>query len=180
MTERIFLIGYRGTGKSTIARLLAERLGWSWCDADQVLEEHFGTTIRQIFADEGETGFRANEALILDELATRSHCVIATGGGVVLRPDNRERLKTGVTIWLTADPATIWQRLQADTTTLERRPDLAQGGLAEIEELLRVRGPLYQACADWCIDSTQTAPQQVADQIVRWLQAHGGVDILKT
>jgi len=180
VTERIFLIGYRGTGKSTIARLLGERLGWTWCDADQVLEQRFMTTIRQIFANEGEAGFRAKEALILEELATRNRCVIATGGGVVLCPENRDRLKSGVTIWLTADPTAIWQRLEADATTAERRPDLAQGGLAEIEELLRVRGPFYHASADWCIDSTQPTQEQVVDQIVAWLQAHRSVDILKT
>lgn len=179
MAERIFLIGYRSTGKSTVARLLAERLGWSWCDADQVLEEYLGTTIRQIFASEGEAGFRAKESIVLRDLATRAHCVIATGGGVVLRPENRERLKTGVTIWLTADSESIWQRMQADATTAERRPDLAQGGLAEIEGLLSVRTPLYEASADWCVDSTNQTPQQVADEILDWVQRHGGVDILK-
>ena len=180
VTERIFLIGYRGTGKSTIAQLLAAGLGWSWCDADQVLEQHFGATIRRIFDDEGEAGFRAKESVILDDLSARRHCVIATGGGVVLRPENRTRLKSGITIWLTADPSVIWRRLQGDAATAERRPDLAQGGLAEIEALLRVRQPMYQACADWAIDTTEHTPQQAAAQILVWLQGQGCVAILKT
>lgn len=94
----IFLIGYRGTGKSATARALAESLGWSWCDADQLLQDRFAKTIRQIFDEEGEAGFRDKETAILDELAARRRCVIATGGGVVLRPENRAKLKTGVTI----------------------------------------------------------------------------------
>ena len=180
MTERVFLIGYRAARKTTVARLLAERLGWNWCDADHVLEQRFGTTIRQIFASEGEAAFRDKEAMVLTELAKRANWVIATGGGVVLHAENRERLKTGVTIWLTADPISISQRLQADATTAERRPDLAQGGLAEIEELLHLRVPLYQACVDWCVDTTKQSPESVAEQIAAWLQAQRGVDILKS
>ena len=179
MVERIFLIGYRGTGKSTVAQMLADRLGWTWCDADQVLEEQFGRSIRQIFATEGEAGFRDKESVILRELATRLHCVIATGGGVVLRPENRECLRSGVAIWLTADPQTIWQRMQADTTTAGRRPDLAQGGLPEIEGLLRIRATLYKACSDWLVDTTNQTPQQVAAQIFDWLQGQRDVDILE-
>ena len=169
MIERIFLIGNRGTGKTTVAQLLAMRLGWDGCDADAILEQRFGTTIRQIFESEGEAGFRTKEALVLAELATRRHCVIATGGGIVLRPDNRAKLKTGTTIWLTAEPAVLWQRMQSDATTLERRPNLGQGGLAEVEQLLQVRRPLYQECADWTIDTTQLSSAQVADGIHTWL-----------
>ncbi|MCI0684800.1 MAG: shikimate kinase [Gemmataceae bacterium] len=173
----IFLIGYRGTGKSATARALAARLAWSWCDADELLEERFGKTIRQIFDDEGEAGFRDKEAAVLDELAGRRCWVIATGGGVVLRPENRAKLRTGVTVWLTAAPATIWERLQADATTAERRPNLAQGGLAEIEELLRLRQPLYEACADWMIDTTEQLPEHVAERIAAWLQGQGDPNI---
>jgi shikimate kinase len=179
VVERISLIGYRGTGKSTVAQMLADRLGWTWCDADQVLDEQFGRSIRQIFATEGESGFRDKESVILRDLATRRHCVIATGGGVVLRPENCEYLRSGVTIWLTADPQTIWQRMQADATTAERRPDLAQGGLPEIEGLLRIRAPLYKACSDWLVDTTNQTPQQVAGRIIAWLKGRGGVDILE-
>jgi shikimate kinase len=167
----IYLIGYRGTGKTTVARLLAQRLGWSWCDADQILEERFGKTIRQIFDEEGEAGFRVKESLILADLASRQHCVVATGGGVVLKPENRAKLKSGVAIWLTATPTIIWQRMQADPTTAGRRPNLHQGGLSEIEEMLRVREPLYRACADWTIDTTHETAEQIADRILKQLAA---------
>lgn len=178
--ERVFLIGNRGTGKSTIAQLLAPRLSWDWCDADEFLEQRCGITIKQIFESEGEAGFRAREAAILAELAQRRRCVIATGGGIVLRPENRDRLKAGLAIWLTAEPNIIWQRLQGDATTGNRRPNLIQGGLAEIQQLLAIRQPLYQACADWTIDTTLATPAEIAADIAAWLQARGGVDILKT
>lgn len=165
----LYLIGYRGTGKTTVARLLAARLGWPWHDADAALEERFGRTIREIFADEGEPYFRDKETIILQELAASPHAVIATGGGVVLRPDNRDVLKRGTVVWLTAPASVLWQRLQADATTAERRPNLAQGGLAEIETLLAARVPLYEACADWQIDTTERSPEEVAQKIFDWL-----------
>src|SRR5262249_22264322 len=109
----LFLIGYRCTGKTTVARLLAERLGWDWLDADELLEPRHGGTIRQIFAEEGEAGFRDKEAALLTELCRCRQTVIATGGGVILRAENRQRLReAGLACWLTADAATLWQRLQ--------------------------------------------------------------------
>jgi shikimate kinase len=170
----IFLIGYRGTGKTTVARLLADRLGRASHDADAVLEARHGQSIRDIFAAEGESGFRARESAVLAELARRDNAVIATGGGVIVRPENRELLKRGTVIWLTAPADVLWQRLQADATTAERRPDLAQGGLAEIEDLLRARTPHYEACADWQVDTSRHEPAEVARLIHDWLQGRGG------
>src|SRR5262245_15865615 len=92
-TTSIFLIGYRAPGKTTVARLLAGRLGWDWVDADQLLEERHARTIRQIFAEEGEPGFREKEAALVEELCGRRRHVVAMGGGVVLRPENRARLR---------------------------------------------------------------------------------------
>jgi shikimate kinase len=163
----IFLIGYRGTGKSTVARLLAERLGWAWVDADALLEARHGRSIRQIFADEGEAGFREREAALLGELCGLRRHVVATGGGVVLRPQNRQRLReAGRVVWLTADPQTIWGRLQQDHTTAERRPALTVGGLAEIEELLRVREPWYRACAHVTVDTAGRSPADVTAAVL--------------
>jgi shikimate kinase len=166
----LYLIGYRGTGKSTIAQLLAARLGWDWTDADALLEERAGRSIRQIFEENGEATFRQLEADLLCELCGLQHLVLATGGGVVVRPENRERLKrTGMVVWLTGDAATLWQRLQSCRTTVERRPNLTVGGLAEIEELLRTRQPWYAECAHLVVSTVGESPQQVADAILERL-----------
>ncbi|GIW78324.1 MAG: shikimate kinase [Gemmatales bacterium] len=166
MKSLLFLIGYRGTGKTTVARLLAERIGWNWVDADVLLEERAGRSIRTIFAEDGEDAFRTREAELLRELCKRERCVIATGGGVVLRSDNRSLLQdAGQVCWLQAQPVTIWQRLQEDPTTEERRPQLTIGGLAEIEQLLRQREPLYRECADFIIDTEGKSPPQIVDEI---------------
>ncbi len=102
----LFLIGLRGTGKTCVARLLADKLGWGWSDADIVLEQRAGRSIRKIFQDEGEASFRDQEVAVLEDLAARENHVVATGGGVVLRPENRARLGSGTVVWLTA-PAEI-------------------------------------------------------------------------
>jgi shikimate kinase len=167
MPRNVILIGYRGTGKTTVARLLAEQLGWQWVDADQYLEAKFGQTIRDIFAAEGEAGFREKETAILAELCQRERYVIATGGGAILREPNRVLLRrSGFVVWLKADAETIWQRLQSDPTTAASRPELtATGGLMEIRELLVMREPLYRATADFEIDAARLRPEDVAREI---------------
>ena len=168
--DSIFLIGYRCTGKTTVGKLLAAELGWQWTDADQVLEQRHGRTIAQLFAEGGEAGFRNLEATLLKELCTSRGQVVATGGGVILRPENRAQLKAaGQVVWLRADPDTIWRRLQMDPATAERRPNLTTGGRAEIEELLRVREPLYRACAHFCVDTAGRNPEEVVRLIVAGL-----------
>jgi len=165
----LYLIGYRGTGKSTVARLLAEKTGRPCFDADALLEESAGMSIRQIFAQEGEPGFRDRETAILQSLALKQDAIVATGGGVILREENRRLLKTGWVIWLAAPPECLWQRMRMDQTTAERRPNLARGGLAEVEELLRVRLPLYQDCANWVVDTETRTSGEVADLVIAWL-----------
>jgi shikimate kinase len=166
----LFLIGPRGSGKSTVARLLARDLSWSWLDADEVLEKCYGQTIRAIFTSEGEIGFRDKEAAVLAELCRLSRHVIATGGGVILRPENRERLCiSGRVVWLTADVETLWQRIQSDCSTTERRPALTVGGRAEIEEIVRLREPLYRQCAELVVDTAALSPVEAAAEIVRWM-----------
>jgi shikimate kinase len=170
----IFLIGYRGTGKTTVAQLLADRLGWDWLDADETLEKRHGRSIRAIFAEEGEAGFRDREAALLAELCRLRRHVVATGGGVVLREGNRQRLReAGLVVWLQGDAATLWQRVQGDATTNERRPNLTVGGLAEVEELLRQRQPWYAACAHGAVDTGGRTPAEVVDVILSLLQAAG-------
>src|SRR5690349_1810518 len=97
----LFLIGYRGSGKTTVAAALAERLGWPWIDADVELERRAGKSIKEIFAAEGETGFRDRESATLAELAHRDGWIVALGGGAVLREQNREAVTgRGPVVWL--------------------------------------------------------------------------------
>jgi shikimate kinase len=171
----IFLIGYRCTGKTTVARLLAEKLGWDWVDADSVLEGRYGKSIRQIFAEDGEIGFRDKEEQIFAELCQLRRHVVATGGGVVLREINRQRMPSaGKVVWLTADAQTIWERLRADPATTEKRPLLTVGGLAEIEEVLKMREPLYRACAGFTISTADRSTEEIARQIADKLTRAGG------
>jgi shikimate kinase len=171
----IFLIGYRGCGKTTVARLLAEGLGWPWLDADDLLERQNGRTVREIFAAEGEEGFRAKEEAILSEICKLNHQVIATGGGAVLRRSNRDRLRaSGWVVWLTADADTLHQRLQRDEGTADRRPALTTAPpLEEIANLLQRREPLYRGCAHLIVSTVGRKPEDVAAEIgaVWWARA---------
>src|SRR5262249_32788150 len=130
---------------------------------------------RQIFAEEGEAGFRDKEDAVLEELCRGERLVVATGGGVVLREANRKRLRAaGRGVWLTADAQTIWGRLQRAPATGERRPTLTVGGLAEVEELLRVRAPLYAECAHFTVDTVRRPPEDVVAAI---LDANSAIDL---
>jgi len=163
----VFLIGYRGTGKSTVSRLVAERWGRAWVDADEWLERKAGRTIREIFASDGETAFRDLETEVVVELAARDETVIALGGGAILRETNRTAIRgRGLVVWLQASAPVLASRLQHDPSTGERRPALTSlSGLAEIEQLLAVREPLYRLCADLVIDTEDREPADVADEI---------------
>ncbi len=176
----VFLIGPRGSGKSTVARLLAARLGWDWLDADHELERRHSRTIRDIFATEGEPSFRDKESAILADLCRLRRHVVATGGGVVLRPENRERMRTsGQVIWLTADPAILAARLEADAATAERRPSLtgmtAASSVQEIDAVLKVREPLYRSCADFITATAGRSPEAVTEELLNWWNAESGI-----
>ncbi len=167
----ILLIGYRGSGKTTVARLVAEHLGWPWLDADVELERRAAMSIRDIFAAEGEAGFRQREADLLSDLLTQNNRVLALGGGVVLREENRRLLLQGdCVVWLRALPETLWGRINADPTTAERRPNLtATGGREEIEKLLAQRTPLYASCARIVVDTEGKMPAEIAGKIISQL-----------
>ncbi len=168
MAERVILIGYRGTGKSTVGRLVASRLGWDFADADECLESAAGRSIAEVFAGEGEAGFREREAVILAQLCRRDRLVIATGGGAVLRSANRALLRSaGFVAWLTASPETLWDRLRGDPASGRRRPNLTPaGGLDEVRTLLAARTPLYAELADFVCDTEALSPEAAADAIL--------------
>lgn len=164
----LFLIGYRGCGKTTVAQELARRLGWKWVDADVELEKRAGKSIKQIFAESGELAFRDLESAVVADLAGRERQIIALGGGAILREQNRQALAgRGLVIWLHASPETLFARISADPTTGERRPNLtAGGGLEEIRTLLDQRTPLYRQCADLIVDADRQVPEEIAAKIV--------------
>lgn len=170
--HRVILIGPRGSGKSTVARLLSDQLGWAWLDADVLLEQRAGQSIRALFASEGEAGFRQREADVLRDLARLEHHVVATGGGVVLREDNRALLRSpgSAVVWLSASVDTLWMRISADAVTADRRPALGVGGREEVAQVVASRDPLYRACADLIVDTTGRAPEEVAALILAWLR----------
>lgn len=164
----IILIGYRGAGKSTVARELAQRLGWTCIDADEEIERRTGRTIAEVFAEGGEAAFRGLESRILAELVRREQIVLAAGGGAVLSAENRELIATaGKVVWLKADAATIARRVADDRATAARRPKLtAQGGESEIVELLAQRVALYRQCANLEIETEDKSPAEIADEIL--------------
>lgn len=168
----IFLIGYRGSGKTTVARALAERLRWQWLDADVELERRAGKTIREIFAESGEQAFRDLESAVVADLAQLDGHVLALGGGAVLRDQNRQAISgRGKVVWLKAKPETLAARIADDPTTTARRPNLTgQGGLDEIRQLLAQREPIYQAVADLAVDAASDSPENIAQQIAAALQ----------
>jgi shikimate kinase len=172
--DLVALIGPRGSGKTTVARLLAQRLGWQWVDADDVLERRTGRSVRSIFAEDGEAAFREHESAVLHELCGLRQHVVATGGGVVLRDDNRALLRASArVVWLSADVETLCRRLEGDAAGSDRRPALLGGGRAEVEEVCRVREPLYRACADHTVSTVGRTPAEVAADIAARVAAEG-------
>jgi shikimate kinase len=170
-TRGLALVGYRGTGKSTVGRLVAERLGRRFHDADSVLEERFGRPIRSIFQEFGEPVFRDWEELVLAELTSDAASVVATGGGAVVREANRRVLRGfGFVVWLRADPAILAERLGRDRSAVDDRPALTSSGtLAEIAEVLASRRPLYQEVADAIVETECRTPFEVAEDVLRTL-----------
>lgn len=164
----IALIGYRGTGKSSVGRELARRCDWRYVDADDALVQRDGRTIQQIFAEDGEEYFRDLETAVLRDLVAEDQLVLALGGGVVLRAANRRLLAACPTVWLQASAEVISERLGDDPNTSAQRPNLtAQGGLPEIERLLKERTPLYLECADFQIDTNARTLDAIADEILQ-------------
>ena len=174
MTGNISLIGYRGSGKSTVGRLLARRIGFRCVDTDDEIEQRAGMTIAQIFESQGEPVFRDMESDAIVELAVKSGLAISLAGGALLRPENRDRLReSGPVIWLQASVNTIAERIGSAPSS--RRPNLTtQGGTAEMEELLRQRLPLYRACATVELDTEGRSPEELVESIITLCSLNAG------
>jgi shikimate kinase len=171
--SNIFLVGCRGAGKTAVGKILAGLLQWEFVDTDALLESQLGRSIREIFEEEGEASFRIHESRLLQELCVKNRQVVATGGGVALDTDNRERLRNaGTAVWLTAEPELLWERIKADSSSRTRRPDLAAGGIDEVRQVLRARASLYESCAHHAMPTTGKSPQQIAQDILAILSPH--------
>ncbi len=161
----IVLIGYRGTGKSTVAALLAQRLGWAAVSTDAEIVRRQGRPIPEMVAQHGWDYFRDREAEVCLEVGGRDQTVIDTGGGAILRDANVQALKKhGRVIWLTADVSTIARRIGGDT----QRPSLTgtKSFVEEIEDVLAQRLPKYQAAADVTIETDSLTPAQISDRVL--------------
>ncbi|MEQ8204188.1 MAG: shikimate kinase AroL [Smithellaceae bacterium] len=173
----VVLIGYRACGKSTVGKMLADRLKIAFLDTDLLIEEKLGMPIKEIVAGHGWEYFRAKEKEAVQKLVQRNDCVIATGGGVVLDEENVGLLKKiGCVIWLKAPVADIIERLKQDVKTDNLRPQFTDGNLAEETTMvLEKRIPLYQKAADYALDTAGKTASQVVDEICACLLQCDGV-----
>jgi len=168
ITQPIFLVGPMGAGKSTIGKLLAAQLGLPFADSDKVLEERTGADIPWIFDVEGEQGFRRREHAVLEDLCVGEPQVIATGGGIVLLPENRQLLiANGLVVYLCASLDQLVER----TSKNSNRPLLQVADPREkLREIIVQREPLYREVADLVCDTDDCTPKQaaqlVADQLL--------------
>ncbi len=164
----IVLIGFRGTGKSPVGRLLAERLERNFIDSDKHIEGSTGKTIKSIFEDEGEEGFRKIEADTIVELSKQDNKVISAGGGVVLKNENVRNLKdNGFLVLLEATPEIILSRIAQDEKTTQQRPSLTdKKPLDEIKHLIEKREPAYKNAADYTINTSYVSCEDIVSEII--------------
>lgn len=164
----IYLIGYRCTGKTTLGRELARELALKFVDMDDLLVAKAGQSISELVAEKGWPYFRSQERALLKRLADNGPLVVGTGGGIIIDPDNAERMRaTGKVVWLQCSSDTITHRIQGDARTREMRPALTDKGLLEeIESVLQERMPLYQDAAHIALDTDEGDIQGLCKEII--------------
>ncbi|MGE0478903.1 MAG: shikimate kinase [Phycisphaerae bacterium] len=170
--SNIVLMGLRGSGKSAIGSALAARLGWEFVDTDELVERTAGRSVAEIFARDGEPRFREFESDALRAALAGDRRVVSIGGGAVLAPANRERLRAAaVCVWLTAPPAELLRRIAADPRSVAQRPPLTtRSPLEELTHLADNRNPLYAELASHTIATEGRALEQLVDDIMRRLR----------
>lgn len=167
----VALVGMPGSGKSTVGRQLAKRLGWGFLDTDAVIEECVGCSVRQYFQVSGEASFRDVEASVLETVASKKHHIIATGGGTVLRPSNRNLLHhTFRVFYLRATPEDIFRRVRYDRS----RPLLqVEDPLRKLKELFALRDPLYRETAHYVLETGKPSVATLVNMISMQLEMDG-------
>lgn len=168
----ITLIGYRGCGKSSVAPLLADALGWSWIDTDTLIEQEAGMTIRRIFELEGESGFRQRETQALRQVCTPGARVVAAGGGAILSAVNRELIRAaGPVVWLQAPADVLAGRIEGDAASSARRPSLTGKSVTdEVADVLAARENFYRTAATLVVDACHRTTEVIAAEILSALQ----------
>lgn len=165
--QRIYLIGNRGAGKSTVGAQLAQRLTWSFLDTDRVIEQLANRSVADIFSQLGEPEFRNLERQVLRSKINEINLVIACGGGAVLDPENRKVLANGWCVWLQGSPETLLYRIEADPGTQGQRPRLTDlDSLAEIKQVMQDRARLYRHAANLIIETDNRSPDEVVSDIL--------------
>ena len=167
----VYLTGYRGSGKSTVGRLVAGRLGWGFVDLDDQITAAAKRSVREIFEAEGEAGFRNRESAAMAEVAGRDRTVIALGGGALLREQNRAMIPRGrsAVVYLRAGAEELHRRIHADAATAAHRPALTHlgGGLDEVRQLLAAREGIYREVMTHELEVTDRRPEDLADELHR-------------
>ena len=171
MAQNIIFVGPMGAGKTTIGKQLARQLGRTFYDSDRVIEEHTGANIPLIFEMEGEEGFRRREKSTIAELMSKQNIVLATGGGVILDPENRDQItRQGFVIYLSAPLEQLFNRTSKD----KNRPLLqTDNPRKKLEEILSIRDPLYREVADIVIETDGSPARGVVKKLVDLITERG-------
>ncbi|GHU05685.1 shikimate kinase [Betaproteobacteria bacterium] len=167
--ENIYLVGLMGAGKTTIGRSLAKRLDSHFVDTDKEIESRTGVSIPTIFEIEGEDGFRKRESQVIAEISRKNGFVVATGGGGVLREENRENMRaSGFVIYLNVSPQMLWERTRHD----KNRPLLqVTDPLLKLNQLFTARDPLYREVANLVVEGGRMSAQGVLQYLLKELSA---------
>ncbi len=169
----VALVGYRGSGKSTVGKLLAARLWEKFVDIDDVIVKNAGKTIKRIFEEDGEPHYRDIETEALRMTLEEKDFILSLGGGTIIREENRKMVRDWAqrVIYLKCDPQVLLKRIQNDPNSALTRPNLTSlgGGIEEIRIKLQEREPLFRALKDYELDVSNLTPDEVVTYMSRWL-----------